>query len=123
MIWTWFTSERTPHFANPFNSGGLNPGRGLSPGEVQKRVLTLPAEQMRALAWHPHSCPCPPAMAGLGEPFSGRTKPMQQKHALAASGGSVHIQFCLLFIFGMSGLLIIYLNEVSNGRWVTEKYK
>lgn len=33
----------------------------------------------------------------------------------------MHIHSCMLFAFGIAGLLIIYLNEVSNGQWVTKK--
>lgn len=34
-----------------------------------------------------------------------------------------HTPSCLLFIFEMPGLLIIYLNEVSNGHWLTKKIR
>jgi len=91
---------------------GLNPGRGVSPGDTPKRVLALPAKWRRAFFWHPPDHPC-----------LGCTEPARQKLASAASGGSRRIRSCFLFVFEMSGLLIVRLNEVSKGLWVTKKYE
>lgn len=86
------------------------------------RVLVSPAKR-RALSRHPPGDPCLLAVVALEEPLSGYVEPTQEKHSPAVSGGSARIQSCLLFMFGMPGLLIIYLNDMSNGCWVTKIYK
>lgn len=82
---------------------GLNPGRGLNAEEIQKWVLTLPAKRRKALAWHPPGHPCLLVGDGnLGEPLLGHWR--QHTHTFLRAD-------CVW----NSGLLIIYLNEVSNG--------
>lgn len=59
---------------------------------------------------------------GLGGTL-GCAEPTHQTRASSIWRQHTHTPSCLLFVFEMPGLLIIYLNEVSSGHWVTKKHE
>lgn len=95
--------------------GGSEPWKGAEPWGSPEAGGCFPRQVKEGSRLALSRPPLPTAMAGLGEPLSGRTEPTREKRAPVASRGRTHIRSCSLFMSGTSGLLITYVNEVSNG--------
>lgn len=104
--------QSTTH-GQPFDLGELEPWKGAEHKGRPEVAAHAPCKAKEGSCLTPSWLSLP---AGLGHTFGTCASRIWRQHKHTHT----HTSPCLLLMFEMPGLLIIYLKEISSGRWVTK---